>query len=457
MQPEGQLLPGLEERWRALYHDNDALMRVDFRTGYLSEDDESGATDKLNIPVRVWGLIGAPGVSRSTRESQHLFVNQRPVENRALNFALVEGYHNTLMKGRYPVGVLFIDIPPSEVDVNIHPAKREVKFHHEAVVRQAVSQAVRQALLRYHGQSSQPVAPEKADGNLFPTNPSPPPPAPQTKQAILDLDPAKTVLPAKSAPSYADARLMQISVEKPVRPVEQNTQATRPPLETNPAITPQSTSPSPSLPTTPATPTPPLNATPLLAVPLRIIGVINNLYVVLESDRGMVLLDQHAAHERILFEQLLQRLEQGNAPSQRLLLPETVELSPKDAQFLREQLEILSRLGVELSEFGERTFLLDALPPFVKCANPRAFVLELLDELKQTGQSVNSWRLGEDLVAKTVCRKAVKANDPLSQTELVALLEDLRRCQMPYTCPHGRPTLVEMSFRELEKRFGRIQ
>jgi DNA mismatch repair protein MutL len=201
----------------------------------------------------------------------------------------------------------------------------------------------------------------------------------------------------------------------------------------------------------------PVSSTPLLAVPLKLIGVLNNLYVLLESDRGLVLLDQHAAHERILFEQLLKSLEQGHAPAQRLLLPETVELTPKDAQFLRDQLTILSRLGVELSEFGERTFLLDALPPFVKCTNPRSFVLELLDDLKQTGECINSWRLGEDLIAKTVCRKAVKANDPLTQTELNALLDDLRRCQMPYTCPHGRPTLIEMSFRELEKRFGRTK
>src|SRR5207302_11464769 len=134
---------------------------------------------------------------------------------------------------------------------------------------------------------------------------------------------------------------------------------------------------------------------PLLNVPLRLVGVIGRLYVVLESDRGLVLLDQHAAHERILYEQMLRRLEQGDAPSQRLLLPETVELSPRDAQFLREHLPVLSRLGVGLNEFGERTFLLDALPPFVKVPDARRFVLELIDELVAAGREVNSFRLGE--------------------------------------------------------------
>jgi DNA mismatch repair protein MutL len=200
------------------------------------------------------------------------------------------------------------------------------------------------------------------------------------------------------------------------------------------------------------------SATPLLNVPLRLVGVIGRLYVLLESDRGLVLLDQHAAHERILFEQMLTRLEQnGSAPSQKLLLPETIELPPRDAQFLRGQLAVLTRLGVGLSEFGERTFLLDALPPFVKVPDTRRFVFDLVDELRAAGREVNLARLGEHTVAKTVCRHAVKANDPLGGAELENLVEDLRRCAMPYTCPHGRPTLIEMNYRELEKKFGRTQ
>ena len=209
---------------------------------------------------------------------------------------------------------------------------------------------------------------------------------------------------------------------------------------------------------TPAAPVSAGGAVPLLHVPLRLVGVVGRLYVVLESDRGLVLLDQHAAHERVLFEQMLKRLEQSEqADSQKLLLPETVELSARDANFVREQLPVLTRLGVGLSEFGERTFLLDALPPFVKAAEPRRFVLQIVDELKAAGQEVNSLRLGEQMVAKTVCRHAVKANDPLSGPELENLVDDLRHCAMPYTCPHGRPTLVEMNFRELEKKFGRTQ
>jgi DNA mismatch repair protein MutL len=198
-------------------------------------------------------------------------------------------------------------------------------------------------------------------------------------------------------------------------------------------------------------------ALPLLAVPLRLVGVVGRLYVVLESDRGLVLLDQHAAHERILFEQMLERLEHNEISSQRLLLPETIELGARDAMFVRRILPTLTRLGLGLSEFGERTFLLDALPPIVKAPDVRAFVISVIDELKATGEGVNSMRLGEDVIAKTVCRHAVKANDPLTGPELENLVNELRRCAMPYTCPHGRPTLIEMNFRELEKKFGRVQ
>ena len=406
--------------------------------------------------LKVWGFIGSPGVSRATREGQHLFVNRRPVENRGLNYALLEGYHTALMKGRYPVCCLFLEIDPAAVDVNIHPAKREVKFHREFEIRKFVAQAVQETLLAFHGQESkaQPVAPKQGEGG------SPKPkvvgqaelqPAPEISAPALPNFPEKL----KSSP----ATLPQISpaAQTPLKMgFSSSLPATTEPQTPSSAVHPPS-SPETGPPSA-ISQLPSPSATPLLNVPLRLVGVIGKLYAVLESDRGLVLLDQHAAHERILFEQMLNRLEQnGSAPSQKLLLPETIELPARDANFLREQLIALTRLGVGLSEFGERTFLLDALPPFVKSADARRFVLDLVDELKAAGREVNLARLGEHTIAKTVCRHAVKANDPLGGAELENLVEDLRRCAMPYTCPHGRPTLIEMNYRELEKKFGRTQ
>lgn len=459
-------LTALRERLRALLGDV-KLIEVDFT---IEHADSSAITDESesfedallerpnpqlptpNSKFRVWGLIGAPGVSRATREDQHVFVNRRPVENRGINFALLEGYHTALMKGRYPVCCLFLEINPAAVDVNIHPAKREVKFHRENEVRRSVAEAVRRAMLTFHSSESKvqgskskvgetaggpssteigtnsDVVPENVTPSLpqFPASANRTPHSSEQPALKMGFAPARPVAPASSSVSS------QVSRPAPVSGATSTTQLSSP-------LAPQ-TSP------------------PLLAVPLRLVGVVGRLYVVLESDRGLVLLDQHAAHERILFEQMLERLERKElAPSQKLLLPETIELAPRDANFLRGQLEALTRLGVGLSEFGEQTFLLDALPPFVKVGDARRFTLDLVDELKAAGQDVNSARLGEHVVAKTVCRHAVKANDPLAGRELENLVEDLRRCTMPYTCPHGRPTIIEMNYRELERKFGRTQ
>jgi DNA mismatch repair protein MutL len=426
-------IDALKERMRALQGAETSLLAVDFRTHFESPPDEEGVVETK--PFRVWGVIGAPGVSRSTREDQHLFVNRRPVENRGLNFALIEGYHNSLMKGRYPVCCLFIEIDPADVDVNIHPAKREVKFHHEMAVRRAVAQAVRECLTAFHA----PAAPVVPPLGFHTENKEEPPKGATT--CGFELEAVEAV--EANAEPLVQQRSLALAPTYPTRPIEDW------PKHPLPEPKPAEVAPQPAA----------VNASPvaLLHVPLRIIGVVGRLYVVMESDRGMVLLDQHAAHERVLFEEMLKRMELGTAASQRLLLPETVELSAKDAQFLKAQLPTLQRLGVGLNEFGERTFLLDALPPFVKAPDARRFVIELIDGLKATGQDVNTWRLGEHMIAKTVCRHAVKANDPLRGLELEGLVDSLRKCDMPYTCPHGRPTLIEMNYRELERKFGRAQ
>jgi DNA mismatch repair protein MutL len=472
-------LDALRERFRSLLGE-EKLLSVNFSAAL--DDDSSSAPNEADIfetasadkaevstprsEIRIWGLMGAPGVSRATRESQHLFVNRRPVENRGLNYALLEGYHTALMKGRYPVCCLFLEMNPAAVDVNVHPAKREVKFHRESEIRRLTGQAVRETLLAFHGdepkaQDAKPLVLETME-----LRPNPP-----VQQAALPQFPEKlkpagevpgiptsqTPLKMGFSPATASGTPTPSGPQTPfpalVAP-ERREGAIHPPAQREPAPTPIVSTTAEHAGVVRFAQSP----TPLLNVPLRLVGVVGRLYVVLESDRGLVLLDQHAAHERILFEQMLKRLEQsGSTPSQKLLLPETVELPARDANFLRDQLPALTRLGVSLSEFGERTFLLDALPPFVKAADPRRFVLDMVDELKAAGREVNLARLGEHTIAKTVCRHAVKAHDPLGGPELENLIEDLRRCAMPYTCPHGRPTLIEMNYRELEKKFGRTQ
>ncbi len=411
-------ITAVRERMAALHGEGISLLNVDSSGDYRvakAIPDDPGVDMQWDgqTTVRTWGLIGAPGVSRSTRANQHLFVNRRPIENRSLNRALIEGYHTALMKGQFPLCCLFIEIDPGEVDVNIHPAKREVKFHHERDVRRLLTQAVQETLLAFHSQKPKPT--------LIPVD------------EAVDVMPISTVAIPVQAELGDQSPTAVLDQAQPGPPQNESVRAT--PL-----------------------PAPAGAPVPLLHVPLRLVGVVGKLYVVLESDKGLVLLDQHAAHERVLYEQMLRRMEsEGNAASQKLLLPETVELPPREARFLSGMMETLNRLGVGLSEFGERTFLLDALPPFVKAADSRKFILELVDKLQAAGEGVNALRLGEDVIIKTVCRHAVKANDTLREEELQNLVDDLRRCEMPYTCPHGRPTIIEINYLELEKKFGRIQ
>ncbi len=453
-------LEAVRDRLRQLHGGDLNLLSVEFETRV----EEAPGGDDPDAPAvlreasystfRVWGLIGAPGVSRSTRDEQHLFVNRRPVENRGLNFALLEGYHTVLMKGRYPVCCLFLEIDPAAVDVNIHPAKREVRFREEGVVRRLVAKAVRETLLNY-ARSQSPVPSLAPTGSTAaPSSPvEPPKPTAPGEPIQTPLPLSGRSAPASSRPTWNPPTSTPIPATPPATP---GTPSIVTPTSGAPAAVP--VPPAPLPPTSPTPVSPPSAGLPLLSIPLRVAGVIGRLYVVLESDRGLVLMDQHAAHERILFEQMLGRLEgDRQAPSQRLLLPETVELAVRDAEFVRRHLDILNRLGVSLREFGERTFLLDALPPFVKSSSPRKFALDLVDALQAAGAGVNNLRLGEDMVAKTVCRHAVKAHDPLQGRELEQLVADLRACAMPYTCPHGRPTLIEMGWRELERRFGRSQ
>lgn len=176
----------------------------------------------------------------------------------------------------------------------------------------------------------------------------------------------------------------------------------------------------------------------------------------MEGAEGLVLMDQHAAHERVLFEQMRKRIEEGGVPSQRLLVPLTLEMTPKEYDLVSQNLEILQKLGIGAEAFGSNTIKVDGLPAFVSEADSNQFINSVIGELERNTRRMSAVRLGEDMVATTVCRHAVKANDPLHRAELEKLLADLLLCDLPFCCPHGRPTLVQISYRELERKFGRI-
>lgn len=364
-----------------------------------------------NGDIRISGFIGGFGMGRSNKSLQLTFLNGRPVEAPMLNYALREGYHTALMKGQHPLTFLFLEMSPYAVDVNVHPAKKEVRFRDGNGVRDAVIEAVRSTLTR-----SQTTIP----GQRVHSIPEPPPQAP---------NPVETITQPTLIPEREQVALRNDWVEPPAR---------TPPPE--PAAAEPETKPS---------------SESVRPEDFKIIGVLHKLYVLMESAEGLVLMDQHAAHERVLFEKMRERMANEGVPTQKLLMPLTVELAPRDFDLVQQNLEAIQRLGIAAEPFGQNTLKIDSLPQFFKTDDPARIMNEVIEELKKVSRRMSSMRLGEDMVATTVCRYAVKANDDLRPPELSRLLEDLLGCELPFCCPHGRPTLIQMSFDELEKRFGR--
>jgi DNA mismatch repair protein MutL len=375
-----------------------------------------------NTKIKIRGFIGQAGVSRKTREQQLTFVNGRAIESPVLNAALREGYHTALMKGQFPVTFLFLEIDPSTVDVNVHPAKREVRFRDPAGVREAVVETIRNTLEGGRQSWQKQFAAPAAAYAVPPENPQPP--------GISGFAPTSEV---------------------PLGPVLHQPQATVPilpmlPIEReDPGLAARLVQRESDY----AAPAPPRTQH------FQIIGVLNKLYVLMENDQGLVLVDQHAAHERILFEELRRRMEEQGVPSQRLLLPLTFDLAPRDAEWVDRNIPTLQKMGIGIEFFGANTFKIDSLPSFLVTPNPIHFMREVIDDLKSASNSSSALRLGEEMIAKTVCRHAVKANDVLRNLEIERLIHDLLRCDLPYCCPHGRPTMIQISLDELEKKFGR--
>jgi len=398
--------------------------------------------DARSGDLRLHGFIGKPGISRAARTEEIFFINQRPVENRTLHFGLLEGYHNSLMKGRYPVAVLFLEMDPSGVDVNIHPAKREVRFHDDFTIRHFVVKAVQEVLQQFSGA---PAASVKFDLPAAPANHG----TDGTDETDGTTKSAQTFTPSPSHLSHPSHQSHPShSPETPTLPLHLEKEPE--PLALQPTLALPEDQPRPSTP----------RPEPLITnrLGLRVVGCIGLLYLVAESPEGMVLIDQHAAHERVLFEQMLKRMALQDPAAQQLLFPVTLEFLPRDADFLLAQIETLQQAGVGITRFGPTAFLIDALPAMVKPRDVGEFIRTVVTDLQQEGgETRKGRRLSEEVVAKTVCRHAVKANDALKPAEWDHLVHDLLACDLPYTCPHGRPTMIQLTMAELEKKFGRVQ
>jgi DNA mismatch repair protein MutL len=390
----------------------------------LNQLIEIEPTTVAGISIR--GFLGKAGISRPTRAEQIIFVNGRAVDNLTIQHALREGYHTALMKGQYPLVFLFLDLDPADVDVNVHPAKREVRFRNPDTVRHALAETVRKTVDSDRGHWSQAfVSPRSA-------------PSPEAGEPVAPLVPLVEQFALRrdwhEFPS-APQKLERTS------PPEINVSATISPVPHEAKAAPVATF-SPEGKEAPAS-------------EFRVLGVLGKLYVLMENKEGLVLVDQHAAHERILFERLRRETETAGVPCQRLLIPIVLRLPPKDYDWLLLNAPSLQKMGFSVEAFGELTLKIDGIPQFLRMEDPANTIRQLVDELRSLTSNTSRLRLGEDVIAKTVCRYAVKANDYLHSAEIGQLVKDLLACELPYCCPHGRPTMIQIGYSELEKKFGR--
>ena len=376
--------------------------------------------DAAETGLRLSGLIGRPGIGRGTRHEMIVFVNQRPVDSRTLSYALIESYHESIPKGRYPLAFVFFDCDPSAVDVNVHPAKREVRFRSEPTVRSFVIRAVLQRL-RELGDAGvrmiepAPTAPNSADlTNAMPAISRPPIETPTRAVAVsVPLGGGSFVRAASSGPF------------------------------TRPAESVVSAAPSYTIPPTEAP----------LTLAWRFVGLAHGSYALFETAAGLVLLDRRAAHERVWFERLKEQFRAGTVPSQRLLLPVPMELDPISASLLLDRLVFLNAHGFEISEFGRNFYRVEAVPGWMEPADAEAFLRNLLGAFREGRWPDSNPELARDELARLAALKAVRLPSAAGDSDLRVLVTELFATQTPLTSPSGRPTYIELNHNELSRRF----
>ncbi|HEY6661218.1 MAG TPA: DNA mismatch repair endonuclease MutL [Pyrinomonadaceae bacterium] len=389
--------------------------------------------------ARVSGYVSAPRDRRTSRDSQYLFVNRRFVRDRMIGRSLSEGYRSILPHGVYPAALLFVETPLEEVDVNVHPAKTEVRFRRQAAVADAVREAVRAALASssYVPSPEQPQVPEPiltataAVSSIAPqpriefvapppsSSPAPPPPSPRVPVEPSGEEIARDVkLMIQSAVSVKSVA--------PLPPLNSAEKFTR-------EVTPES-----------------------LSTNIRPLGQLDDSFIIATDDDGLLLIDQHVAHERILFDKYRALESERRTDSQQLLVPETFDLTPAQAAVFDDLAPELEKYGFELMRLSGRTVAIRATPADLPGSEARNMLAELLDTVDAEKKSTARETLRDEIAASLACHAAIKVNMPLAPEKMRWLIDRLLQTSSPTTCPHGRPVILRLKTRDILKGFHRI-
>ena len=397
--------------------------------------------------ARVTGYVSAPRDRRTSRDSQYLFVNRRFVRDRMIGRALSEGYRSILPHGVYPAALLFIETPLEEVDVNVHPAKTEVRFRRQAAVADAVREAVRAALA-----NASYVPPPEPEPISFvaPQVPEVSEPIATATAAVSSVSPQpriEFVPPPPPLPRAPMSVPVEPSGEEIARDLEEMIRA-------NPA--PRSVT---------SVPLPPLNSaekfarevTPeSLSTNIRPLGQLEESFIIATDDEGLLLIDQHVAHERILFDKYRALEAERRSESQQLLVPETFELTPAQAAVFDDLAPELENYGFELMRLSGRTVAIKAIPADLPSGEARNMLAELLETVDAEKKSSARDTMRDEIAASLACHAAIKVNMPLAPEKMRWLIDRLLQTSSPTTCPHGRPVILRLRTRDILKGFHRI-
>jgi DNA mismatch repair protein MutL len=393
--------------------------------------------------ARVTGYVSAPRDRRTTRDSQYLFVNRRFVRDRMIGRALSEGYRSILPHGVYPAALLFIETPLEEVDVNVHPAKTEVRFRRQAAVADAVREAVRTALA-----SASYVPPPEPPRNLEP---------PKIPEPIMTATAAVSSIAPQPRIEFTPPPPQPPPLPPPPRaPVEPSGEEIARDIE----VMLQSVSKSVS-----SVALPPLNSAEKLArevtpeslnANIRPLGQLEESFIIATDDEGLLLIDQHVAHERVLFDKYRALEAERRSESQQLLVPETFDLTPAQAAVFDDLAPELEKYGFELMRLSGRTVAIKAVPADLPGSEARNMLAELLETVDAEKKSSARETLRDEIAASLACHAAIKVNMPLAPEKMRWLIDRLLQTSSPTTCPHGRPVILRLSIRDILKGFHRI-
>ena len=364
--------------------------------------------------VSVSGWTSSPRITRRTSRGLYIFVNNRFVRDRSIQHGVFQGYAQRLVKGQFPIAVVFIKVPFDQVDVNVHPTKNEVRFVNPHQVHEAVKSAIAQTLYEIDRVNWRP---QNGPQNQEPQ---------KTSQVV---EPISTFTPAGKG-ALKDDFGFRIS-DFGIKNREQKTTDGR---QRQPELMFESKGFS----------------------SLRVVGQLHNLYIVCESDGGLVLIDPHAAHERILFEQLKQRGDDRPSAAQKLMVPEPLELNFREAEILGQMLADLKRLGLEIEPFGKNTFIVKAVPALLSERDVRPMIYEIVEKTAAVGYSPGLENTLDQCRMVMACHGAIRANQRLTDEQIRELLHQLDECENPSHCPHGRPSWIRWDLITLEKLFKRM-